>query len=169
LHDYCIFIQMGNRTERLLIIKEMIINQKISNQEELLSLLESRGLNYTQATLSRDLKFLKVNKISDPGKGYIYELPDQHNINSDFATSFAARGFISLQFAHHLGVIKTMPGYASSLASLIDKTNPFEILGTIAGDDTILIIPNENISESDVKNALILIIPELKNKLYNGK
>jgi transcriptional regulator of arginine metabolism len=160
---------MGNRTERLLIIKEMIINQKISNQEELLSLLEIRGLNYTQATLSRDLKFLKVNKISDPEKGYIYELPDQHFASSDIATSFAARGFISIQFSHHLGVIKTMPGYASSLASLVDKTNPFEILATIAGDDTILIIPNENVSESDVKNALILIIPELKNKLYNGK
>jgi transcriptional regulator of arginine metabolism len=156
---------MGNRTERLLIIKDLITNKKISNQEELLSLLENKGLNYTQATLSRDLKFLKVNKISDPGKGYIYELPDQHIINSDLATSFAARGFISIQFAHHLGVIKTMPGYASSLASLIDKTNPFEILATIAGDDTILIIPHDNISESDVKNAIVLIIPELKDKI----
>lgn len=156
---------MGNRTERLLVIKDMISNQKISSQEELLSLLEAKGLNYTQATLSRDLKFLKVNKISDPEKGYIYELPNHHNNENDLAISFAAKGFISIQFSNHLGVIKTIPGYASSLASLIDKSNPFEIIGTIAGDDTILIIPHENVSESDILNALVLIIPEIKDRL----
>jgi transcriptional regulator of arginine metabolism len=156
---------MGNRTERLLTIKEIILKNKVSCQEELLELLEKRGLNYTQATLSRDLKFLKVNKISDSGKGYIYELPDQHSQNNDIATTYAAAGFISLQFANHFGVIKTIPGYASSLASLIDKATPFEIIGTIAGDDTILLIPRDSITESDVKNALALIIPELIDKL----
>jgi transcriptional regulator of arginine metabolism len=157
---------MGNRTERLLAIKNLINNQKISNQEELLILLEEQGLNYTQATLSRDLKFLKVNKISDPDKGYIYELPDQHMITSEVADNYAAQGFISIQFANHLGVIKTMPGYAPSIASLIDRSNTFEIVGTIAGDDTILIIPHDNINDKDVINALVLIIPELKDLLH---
>lgn len=156
---------MGNRTERLLAIKELISSKKISSQEELLTLLEERGLNYTQATLSRDLKFLKVNKISDPVKGYIYELPDHHMVQNDLATGYAAQGFVSIQFAHHLGVIKTMPGYAPSIASLIDRANHFEIIATIAGDDTILIIPHNNVSENDVINALVLIIPELKDKL----
>ena len=157
---------MGNRTERLLTIKELISNNKISSQEELLSLLEHKGLNYTQATLSRDLKFLKVNKISDPEKGYIYELPDQLlGHANEVAESYAAQGFVSIQFANHLGVIKTLPGYASSIASLIDRSSPFEIIGTIAGDDTILIIPHDNVLDKDVINALVLIIPELKNKL----
>lgn len=156
---------MGNRTERLLAIKELISSKKISSQEELLTLLEERGLNYTQATLSRDLKFLKVNKISDPIKGYVYELPDQHVVQNDLATGYAAQGFVSIQFAHHLGVIKTMPGYAPSIAVLIDRANHFEIVATIAGDDTILIIPHNNVSENDVINALVLIIPELKDKL----
>lgn len=156
---------MGNRTERLLAIKELISSKKISSQEELLTLLEERGLNFTQATLSRDLKFLKVNKISDPVKGYVYELPDQHVIQNNLATSYAAQGFVSIQFAHHLGIIKTMPGYAPSIALLIDKADHFEILGTIAGDDTILIIPHKNVSENDVINALVLSIPELKDKL----
>lgn len=157
---------MGNRTERLLTIKEIITNYKVSSQEELLSMLESKGLNYTQATLSRDLKFLKVNKISDPEKGYIYELPDQHALpGQDLAESYAAQGFVSIQFANHLGVIKTHPGYASSIASLIDNSAPFEIVGTIAGDDTILIIPHDNVSEKDVINALVLIIPELRSKI----
>jgi transcriptional regulator of arginine metabolism len=156
---------MGNRTERLLAIKNLITSRKISNQEELLILLEGQGLNYTQATLSRDLKFLKVNKISDPLKGYIYELPDQHLISNDAAENYAAQGFMSIQFANHLGIIKTMPGYAPSIASIIDRSNPFEIVGTIAGDDTILIIPHDNVNERDVINALILIIPELKDIL----
>ena len=157
---------MGNRTERLLAIRNIISSQKVSNQEELLEILEKKGLNYTQATLSRDLKFLKVNKISDHEKGYIYELPDQHHMpGQEFAESYAAQGFVSLQFAKNLGIIKTMPGYAPSLASLIDKANPFEIVGTIAGDDTILIIPHDNVSEKDVINTLILIIPELKDKI----
>ena len=156
---------MGNRTERLLAIKELISSKKISSQEELLTLLEERGLNFTQATLSRDLKFLKVNKISDPVKGYVYELPAQHVIQNDLATSYAAQGFVSIQFARKLGIIKTMPGYAPSIALLIDKANHFEIVATIAGDDTILIIPHDNVSENDVINALVLIIPELKDKL----
>ena len=156
---------MGNRTERLLAIKDLISSQKISSQEELLALLEERGLTYTQATLSRDLKFLKVNKISDPEKGYIYELPEQHTAVNEVAESYAAQGFSSIQFANHLGVIKTMPGYAPSLAALIDQSDPFEIVGTIAGDDTILIIPHDNVSERDVINSLVLIIPELKDKL----
>jgi transcriptional regulator of arginine metabolism len=156
---------MGNRTERLLTIKNLINSRKISSQDELLILLEEQGLNYTQATLSRDLKFLKVNKISDPVKGYIYELPDQHMVQNDAAENYAAQGFISIQFASHLGVIKTMPGYAPGIASLIDQHKPFEIVGTIAGDDTILIVPNDNVSEKDVINTLVLIIPELKDKL----
>lgn len=157
---------MGNRTERLLAIKEIITTYKVSSQEELLSMLESKGLNYTQATLSRDLKFLKVNKISDPEKGYIYELPDHHMLpGQDVAESYAAQGFVSIQFANNLGVIRTHPGYASSIAALIDNSSPFEIVGTIAGDDTILIIPHDNVSDKDVINALVLIIPELRSKI----
>lgn len=157
---------MGNRTTRLLAIKNIVSNNKVSSQEELLSMLEKRGLNFTQATLSRDLKFLKVNKIADAEKGYIYELPDQHNNGeNNAAESHAAQGFVSIQFANNLGIIKTMPGYASSIASLIDRTDPFEIVGTIAGDDTILIIPHNNVTENDVINTLVLIIPELKDKI----
>ena len=157
---------MGNRTERLLTIRNIISTQKVSSQEELLSLLEEKGLNYTQATLSRDLKFLKVNKISNIEKGYIYELPDQHYIpGHELAENYAAQGFVSIKFANNLGVIRTLPGYAPSIASLIDGANPFEIIGTLAGDDTILLIPHENVSEQDIINTLVLIIPELKSKI----
>jgi transcriptional regulator of arginine metabolism len=157
---------MGSKTDRLLAIKEIILNHVVSSQEELLSLLIKKGFRYTQATLSRDLKFLKVNKISDPEKGYIYELPEQHiDHENEIAESYAAQGFISIEFAQNLGVIKTLPGYANSIGALIDKTSPFEIVGTIAGDDTILVIPHDDVSKNDVINAITLIIPELKGKI----
>jgi transcriptional regulator of arginine metabolism len=156
---------MGNRTERLLAIKGLISSEKISSQDELLHLLEERGLAYTQATLSRDLKFLKVNKISDPEKGYIYELPDQHVIINEVAENYASQGFTSLKFAQNLGIIKTLPGYAPGIASMIDRVNPFEIAATLAGDDTILIVPSDGVTEQDVMNSLVLIIPDLKEKL----
>ena len=67
---------------------------------------------------------------------------------------FPLNGFISMDFAQHMALIRTRPGYANSIASAIDELNAFEILGTIAGDDTILLIPRDGISRVDVKNTL---------------
>ncbi len=156
---------MGDKTERLIAIQEIISNNKISSQDELHRLLEKRGLNYTQATLSRDLKFLKVNKVSDPEKGYIYVLPEQVQPRDEPVNQYAAQGFISIEFSNKLAVIKTKPAYAPSLASIIDKAGCYEIIGTIAGDDNILIIPRENIGPNDLINRLKLILPELNDRL----
>ena len=158
---------MKNRTQRLLEIKKIILTEKISGQDILLKRLKEVGLNYTQATLSRDLKFLKVSKIVDEEHGYIYKLPQTENLelekNPD--ENFAFMGFKSLKFSNNFGVIKTKPGYAQSIAVIIDSLNLFEILGTIAGDDTILLIPNEDISRQDIINSLAVSIPALKEKL----
>jgi len=147
-------------------IRYIFFSHNVSSQDDLLSLLVDQAVAYTDTTFSRDLKFLKVNKISDNEKGYIYELPDQHSTpGHELAESYAAQGFVSIKFANKLGVIRTLPGYAPSIASLIDQASPFEIIGTLAGDDTILLIPHENVSEQDIINALIIIVPELKNKI----
>jgi transcriptional regulator of arginine metabolism len=74
-------------------------------------------------------------------------------------------GFRDIQFSGNLAVIRTMPGYANSLAVVIDNAEPYEILGTIAGDDTILVIMREGISQSDLINSLILMMPALEDKL----
>ena len=153
---------MASKTERLLVIKELINTQKISNQEELIKLLEERGLPTTQATLSRDLKILKAYKIVDIVKGYIYAIESVEGVlPNDTAKQYAAQGFVSMLFAHNLGVIKTLPGYAASIASIIDTANPLEVVGTIAGDDTILVIPADGVSEQNVRQAIRLIVPEL--------
>ena len=71
-------------------------------------------------------------------------------------------GFISIEFSANLAVIKTRPGYASSLAYDIDSKEFDEILGTIAGDDTIMLVVREGCTETGVKNALSLIIPNIQ-------
>jgi transcriptional regulator of arginine metabolism len=154
---------MKSRTQRLLAIRKLIENQKISSQEELVSKLSKKGFSLTQATLSRDLKYLRAAKIADAARGYIYFLPsretEQVNLLSD--ESFPLNGFVSIEFAWHLGVIRTLPGYAPSIASAIDNMGTWQIIGTIAGDDTILLIPREGTTKEEVKNILSRLIPEV--------
>ena len=159
---------MKNRTKRQLAIKQSILNGRISSQDELLHIMKDQGFELTQATLSRDLKILKVAKVSDKALGYVYVIPeglnnDNHRENSRI--NFLADGFRDLQFSGNLAVMRTMPGYASSLAAVIDNSEPYEIIGTIAGDDTILMIMREGVTSSDLINSLILIMPKLEDKL----
>ncbi len=157
---------MKVKTQRLATIKNIISRQSVSSQEELLSLLEKEGFMTTQATLSRDLKFLKVAKIPHTDLGYVYELPQglakmSEEVHEDFPVS----GVESIDFSGNMAVIKTRPGFANSIASVIDSHDPYEILGTIAGDDTILLINREGISKGHIIEVLSLFIPGLKEKL----
>ena len=67
---------MKNRTKRQLAIKQIILNGKISNQDDLLHIMKDQGYELTQATLSRDMKILKVAKVTDPVFGYVYVIPE---------------------------------------------------------------------------------------------
>jgi len=159
---------MKNKTQRLLAIRKIVTTSKVGTQEELMLRLAEEGFSYTQATLSRDLKFLKVGKIADSERGYIYFISDsvdRIDTNRQAPDSFPVPGFRSIQFSNNLAVIRTLPGYASSIAFIIDNQAPYEIIGTIAGDDTILVIPKEGISRQDVINTLIMIMPDLKGKI----
>ena len=79
--------------------------------------------------------------------------------------NFLADGFRDLRFSGNLAVMRTQPGYASSIAAVIDKSETWEILGTIAGDDTILIVLKEGITKSDLINILISIMPNLEGRI----
>ncbi|MFW5644590.1 MAG: arginine repressor [Bacteroidota bacterium] len=153
---------MKNKNERLLQIRRLINNERIASQEELLNLLKEKGFSMTQATLSRDLKHLRVSKVFDEEKGYIYFLPEEDNHSSVTPWSgFLIEGFVSLEFAQGLFVMKTLPGYANSIGSAMDSMNLIEIAGTIAGDDTILIIPRDGVKKEDIQNQLGKVIPNI--------
>ncbi len=159
---------MKNKVERQLEIRKIILNDTIQSQEELLMRLKENGFELTQATLSRDLKVLQVAKIPHPTKGYIYAIPgaEKTDVSSERSrVNFLADGFKDIQFSGNLAVVKTLPGYANSIAAVIDKAEPWEIIGTVAGDDTILLIQREGIAKTDLINALINVMPNLREKL----
>jgi transcriptional regulator of arginine metabolism len=159
---------MKNRVQRQLEIRKIIAGGNVHSQEEMLAVLKQKGFYLTQATLSRDLKFLQVAKVPHPLNGYIYIIPDSGPEETKSVKSidnFLIEGFKGLEFSGNIAVIKTLPGYASTIAAVIDSARQWEILGTVAGDDTILIVRREGTSHNDLKNALVAIIPKLKNKL----
>ena len=145
---------MKKKANRLDAIKMIISSKEVGSQEELLQELNREGFELTQATLSRDLKQLKVAKAASMNGKYVYVLPN--NIMYKRSTDQSAgemlrnNGFISLQFSGNIAVIRTRPGYASSMAYDIDNNEFSEILGTIAGDDTIMLVLREGVATSKI-------------------
>lgn len=125
-------------------------------------MLEKKGFELTQATLSRDLKYLKVAKMPDDDRGYVYILPNkEQSVEEVSFSSNGMGGLLSMDFAQGMAVIRTLPGHASSLAYTLDNLDAYEIAGTIAGDDTILLIPRDGVSKNDLLNLLRLRVPGL--------
>ena len=150
---------MQNNTKiRQQAILDIIQSGPVFNQEELARRLKQAGIDTTQAPLSRDLKALKISKV--PGEGYVTSEPRRQSVATNLSS-----GILRIQFSRQLGVIKTLPGLANAVASLIDHQAVFPVVGTIAGDDTILLILRDGSSQADVLEALTPLFPEIKNRL----
>lgn len=123
-------------------IKEIILNRDVETQEELVTALRDSGMEVTQATVSRDIKELMLVKIPSATGGYKYAIPgDTQRPNSIFKLKRALQDhFTHIDYTDNLVVMKCLPGTASTIAALIDHMESSEIMGTISGDDTILII-----------------------------
>lgn len=158
---------MKVKNDRLEALRMIISSQELGSQDELLSALKKEGFQLTQATLSRDLKQLKVAKAASMRGNYVYVLPND-TMYKRVSTPQSVRemmqvpGFMSINFSGNMGVIKTRPGYASSIAYNIDNHQINEIIGTIAGDDTIFIVIKEGISQDEVIAALSEVVPNMK-------
>lgn len=153
---------MKSKKERLIAIIDIVKNNPVNNQEDLLILLKKQGFDTTQATLSRDIKELKIIKSPDTDGKYKYIVSSitAANNRSSVPGELTTGGFISLEFSNQLAVIKTRPGYAMAIASDIDNRISHTILGTIAGDDTILLIPKEGFGKEEVTEALTQLFPK---------
>ena len=158
---------MKIKASRIETLKMIISSKEMGNQEQLLQELKKEGFQLTQATLSRDLKQLKVAKASTLHGSYIYVLPNE-TMYKRVPTASTVRemmqvpGFLSIHFSGNMGVIKTRPGYASSIAWNIDNSDIPEIIGTIAGDDTIFIVIKEGVRHQAVIDALSDVVPNMK-------
>ena len=150
-------LNMQNNTKiRQQAILDIIQAGPVFSQDELAARLREAGISSTQATLSRDLKALRISKV--PGEGYVVPARGR-SLSVDFTS-----GILRIQFSANLGVIRTRPGLANAVAVLIDNHMVHSVLGTIAGDDTILLILREEATPEVVLDALTPLFPEIKNR-----
>jgi transcriptional regulator of arginine metabolism len=132
---------MMNKGQRHIKIRDIIANNDIETQDDLVDELKNAGVNVTQATVSRDIKELHLVKVPLADGRYKYSLPADQRFNPLQKLKRALiDAFIKIDAAGHLLVMKCLPGNAMAIGALLDNLDWEEILGTICGDDTILII-----------------------------
>ncbi len=154
---------MKDRLERHKAIMRQIKGSHISNQEYLLALLHKEGYDVTQATLSRDLKSLGVGKTHDGISGYYYSVPSDEQVKESMKqySQDLLRGWLSIHFSHNLGVVKTLAGHADSVAIALDNMDIEGLIGTVAGDDTIILVLEENASIHQLVADLTKKVPDI--------
>ena len=148
------------KSQRQAKILEIISNKNIETQEQLLAELQAEGFRGTQATISRDIKELRIVKELTSLGTYRYTISA-----SDLGSSFSARlntifreCVISFDYAQNIIVVRTLPGLASAAGSAIDAMNLNTIVGTLAGDDTVMIVMRDT-------NAAAPLCGEIKSLL----
>ena len=134
------------KTQRQAKIMEIISTQDVETQEQLLQALQEAGFTSTQATISRDIKELRIVKELTGFGTYRYSIS-----NKDGGSTFSARlntifreCIVNFDYAGNMIVVKTMPGLASAAAAAIDSMNMSVVVGTLAGDDTVMIVMRDN-------------------------
>ncbi len=156
---------MKERVERLKTVRTLIKSHRIDSQETLLQLLQESGFSVTQATLSRDLKYLKVGKVSDGHSGYYYTVPsDEERRESErhFIQDFI-RGYVSVDWNATMAVVRTFSGHSDTVALAIDNMGLEEVLGTIAGRDNMVFVAlREGATGKDFVEAMRRKIPEIE-------
>ena len=143
------------RTERLKLIRDLIKTKKIKSQEELIEELSAIGYNVTQSTISRDIKQLNLVKVRNSLQEEYYALRSKYQVDPQFNIEKIKFKFkenvLSVGLSNNIIVVKTNSGEAQGVAAVIDGSNFEEILGTVAGDDTIICVAN---SEDNAKKIL---------------
>ena len=120
-------------------IIELIGKYDIETQEELCEKLNSEGYDVTQATVSRDIRALKLTKVAGSDGRSVYRAVPSHTDCSQKYLSILKNGYVSMDMAQNILVVKTVSGMAMAVAAAIDAMSFKEVVGCIAGDDTIMI------------------------------
>ena len=146
------------KTQRQAKIMEIISNTNVETQEQLLQLLQDAGFSSTQATISRDIKEMRIVKELTSLGSYrytVYGSENEGSFTSRLNTIFR-ECVVNFDYAQNIIVIRTLPGLASAAASAIDSMNMNPIVGSLAGDDTVMVIMRDN-------NAAAAFCGEIKN------
>ncbi|MBE5824669.1 MAG: arginine repressor [Butyrivibrio sp.] len=137
-----------NRHDKII---EIINNHVVETQEQLAALLKDEGYDVTQATVSRDIRQMKLTKQVTPDgrQKYVYTTADPEVMHDKYVKILKA-GFVSMDLAQNLLVVRTVSGMAMALAAAIDSLEMAEVVGCIAGDDTIFVATKSEEEASDL-------------------
>jgi len=138
------------------LIRRLLRTHLVSTQEELGELLKREGIDVTQATLSRDLAKLMARRVTLPDGGTVYELEDS-KAPKEAALDGVRSLVTTVDDSDAMVVVHTVPGGAQAVAAAIDGSRPPGVLGTIAGDDTIFIVPYKGTKPTRVKRDLLAV------------
>ncbi|MBY9081509.1 transcriptional regulator ArgR [Paenibacillus sp. HN-1] len=142
--------------QRHIKIREIITHRDIETQDELVEALRDAGFQVTQATVSRDIKELLLIKVPMDDGRYKYSLPTDQRYNpTQKLRRVLVDNFVHIDYSGNLVVMKCLPGTANSVCALIDSIEWPEIMGTISGDDTILIICREAQDSTNVVSQIL--------------
>lgn len=170
-HTCC---NVKNKKSRIQLIKELVRDYCIGSQNELSEMLSERGYNVTQATLSRDLKTLRITKVANDNGNYMYIIPAGNEIQDSLLRSGQSSitasqnvGFVSIEFSGNIAIIKTRNGYAAGVAYDIDMSRVPEVMGTIAGADTVFAVLREGVTRRRALEVFARFIP-IQNLVEGG-
>ena len=146
---------MSSKFDRQGTILRIVQEQRLTTQEEVAEALRARGFDAVQTTVSRDIAQLGLTKVRDEGGRLVYALPGAADLDRlSELTSALRRWAMSLAASGNLLVIQTPPGHANALARAIDQARLPDVLGTIAGDDTITVIACEGVTGATIEREL---------------
>ncbi|MBQ3166452.1 MAG: arginine repressor [Clostridia bacterium] len=145
----------AKRQEQLL---EIISKIEVNTQEELIKILEAQGLKVTQATISRDIKELGLVKTAGKSKKYCYSQAKDKQRDANKLLGLFRVAVSTITVAQNLVVLKTLTGNGSAVAATIDARGFAEIVGTLAGDDTVLVVTGDNEAAARVANELTSLL-----------
>lgn len=151
---------MGKIQTRQQALLEIVGKEKVFSQEDLIQKLATRGIEATQATLSRDLKMLNIKKL--PGQGY--KLPHEHQPSA----KGMGIGVMSLEINGNIAVLRTQLGFAPALALYLDRHPSAPIMGTIAGDDTVLLALRQGYSPEQLVDALSILLSDIRDRVIQN-
>ena len=144
-------MKSSRQDEILRIIRE----KDVETQEELAEELRKNGYKVTQATVSRDIRELKLIKVAANGGGFKYAKPERHETAvSDRLTRILNDSLVNVDFSGNMIVVKTLSGSANVAAEALDNLGWEEILGTIAGDNTIFIVARDAADTAEITNRI---------------
>lgn len=137
-------------------IKELITNHEIETQEDLVQSLRNEQFEVTQATVSRDIRELQLIKVPLNNGRYKYSLPAEQKMNSmEKFKRMLEDNYVHIEAADNLVVMKCLPGTANAIGAMIDNMEWEELMGTICGDDTILMICRSASQGEQVVNKIL--------------